>query len=173
VIAERWQGKRLNSPNDIVVRSDGYVYRRELDSYGEYRVTATGAMELIASYRTRPNGIALSPDGKLLYVAKQRGAQRAWDLDPAGKAENERVLIPRLPGGLDGMKVDVRGNLYTPRQSSTSAPSKCQGGAARNRAFGDKDLRTLYITGRTARLRVRMPVEGALQYQAGGSLPDS
>jgi gluconolactonase len=183
VIAERWNGKRLNAPNDIIVREDGNVYftdplftpldRRELDFYGIYRISPAGVMELVASKKTRPNGIALSPDGRLLYVANsdERNVS-AWDIDAAGRTSNERVLIPNLPGGPDGMKVDARGNLYvTARGIQIYSPTgghlgsiEVPGGSARNCAFGDKDFRTLYITGKTALMRVRMPVRGAVHY---------
>lgn len=182
VIADRWQGKRLNAPNDIIVRRDGNIYftdplftpldQRELDFYGVYRISPVGTMELIASPETRPNGIALSPDGTLLYVANSDERNiRVYDLDRDGKASNERILIPELPGGPDGMKVDAKGNLYvTARGIQIYSPAgKHLGsidlpGGARNCAFGDKDFKTLYITGRTALLRVRMSVRGAIHY---------
>jgi gluconolactonase len=95
-----------------------------------------------------------------------------YDLDGAGKASNERLLIPDLPGGPDGMKVDAEGNLYiTSRGIRIYSPAgkhlgsiEVPGGGARNCAFGDKDLKTLYITGRTALMRVRTNVKGAIQY---------
>lgn len=183
VIAERWEGKRLNAPNDIIVRRDGSVYftdplftpldRRELDFYGVFRISPAGVMELLTSQKTRPNGIALSPDEKLLYVANSDEHNvRAYDLDPAGKISNERIVVSELPGGPDGIKVDVRGNLYiTSRGIRIYSPTGTHlgsidlpGGTARNCAFGDKDLKTLYITGRSALLRVRMPVKGAIQH---------
>jgi gluconolactonase len=183
VLADRWQGKRLNAPNDIIVRADGNVYftdplftpldRRDLDFFGIYRISPGGVMDLIASKKTRPNGIALSPDGKLLYVANsdERNVS-AWDLDRTGKALNERVIVPGLPGGPDGMKVDIQGNLYvTARGIQIYSPAgkhlgsiDVPGGVARNCAFGDKDFKTLYITGRTALLRVRVPVKGAIHH---------
>jgi gluconolactonase len=183
VIADRWQGKRLNAPNDIIVRRDGNVYftdplftpleQRELDFYGVYRISPKGVMELVASSKTRPNGIALSPDAKLLYVANTDERNiRVYDLDRDGKASKERILIPELPGGPDGMKVDAEGNLYiTSRGIQIYSPAgkhlgtiDVPGGGARNCAFGDKDFKTLYITGKTALMRVRMNTKGAIQY---------
>jgi gluconolactonase len=182
VVAERWDGKRLNAPNDIIVRRDGHVYftdplftpldQRDLDFYGVYHITPAGALELVASLKTRPNGIALSPDGKLLYVANSDERNiRVYDLDRQGRASAERVLVPQLPGGPDGMKVDAKGNLYvTARGVQIYSPEGRHlgsielPGGARNCAFGDRDLRTLYITGRTALYRVRMPVAGALHH---------
>jgi gluconolactonase len=130
-------------------------------------------MELIAAKQTRPNGIALSPEGKALYVANsdERNVS-AWDLDRTGMASNERVVIPKLPGGPDGMKVDIKGNLYvTARGVQIYSPAgihlgsiEVPGGVARNCAFGGKDFRTLYITGRSALFRVQMPVRGAIHH---------
>jgi gluconolactonase len=79
VIAERFEGKRFNAPNDIVVRRDGHIYfsdplytpldHRDLDFYGLYHLTPKGRLEAISRTQTRPNGVTLSPDGKILYVA--------------------------------------------------------------------------------------------------------
>jgi hypothetical protein len=100
VLAEKWEGRRLNAPNDIVVRRDGHVYftdplfapleKRELDFYGVYHITPKGQMELVAKPKGRPNGIALSPDGKILYVASSDERNiRAYDVDKQRKP-NER-----------------------------------------------------------------------------------
>ena len=80
MLAARFEGKRLNAPNDIVVRRDGHVYftdpafgnqqdTRELDFYGVFHIKTKGELEAIARWKTRPNGITLSPNGRLLYVA--------------------------------------------------------------------------------------------------------
>ncbi len=80
VLAAKFEGKRLNAPSDIVVRRDGNVYftdpafgdqqdARELDFYGVYRIKANGELEAVARWKTRPNGIAVSPNGRLLYVS--------------------------------------------------------------------------------------------------------
>ena len=124
VLAERWQGKRFNAPNDIVVRKDGQVYftdpafgnqqdARELDFYGVFHISHRGELDLVAKSKGRPNGIALSPNGRILYVTNsdQRNV-RAYDLDRNGEASNERVLISNIPGVPDGIKVDEAGNLY-------------------------------------------------------------
>ncbi len=176
-LVDSYQGKRLNAPNDIVVRADGQVYftdplftpldHRDLDIYGVYHVTPGGEMELVASPRGRPNGIALSPNGKILYVGNTDEKNiRAYDLDRKGKASNERILIADLPGGPDGLKADSKGNLYiTARGIQIYSPAgKHLGlidvpGGARNCAFGDRDFRSLYITGRTTLYRVRLNVK--------------
>ncbi len=181
VLADKWEGKRLNAPNDIIVRRDGHVYftdplftpleQRELDFYGVYHITPNGKMSLIAKPKGRPNGIALSPDGKILYVANTDERNiRAYDLDKKGNATNERVLIADLPGGPDGMKVDAKGNLYiTARGIVVYSPQGQPLGRIavpenpRNCAFGDADFKTLYLTGRSL-FRVRLETPGAIQY---------
>lgn len=182
VFVERYQGKQFNAPNDIVVRKDGNVYftdplftpldKRDLDIYGVYRVAPGSAeAELVASPKGRPNGIALSPDGKILYVGNTDEKNiRAYDLSRKGAAANERVLIADLPSGPDGLKTDSKGNLYITARGVRiySRDGKPLGiietpGGARNCAFGDKDLKTLYITGRTTLYSVRVPFKGAIQ----------
>jgi len=182
VLADKWEGKRLNAPNDIVVRRDGHVYftdplftpleNRELDFYGVYDIAPNGKMGLIAKPKGRPNGITLSPDGKILYVANTDERNiRAYDLDRKGHATNERVLIADLPGGPDGIKTDVKGNLYvTARGIAVYSPQGQPLGRIalpenpRNCAFGDADFKTLYLTGRTTLFRVRLETPGAIQY---------
>jgi gluconolactonase len=182
VIADRFEGKRFNAPNDIVVRRDGHVYftdplftkvdRRDLDFYGVYHLTPQGRIEVIARPTGRPNGITLSPDGKILYVANTDERNiHAYDVDRQGRVARERLLISDLPGGPDGMRIDEKGNLYiTSRGIQIYSPEGKHLGAieipggARNCAFGDRDLRTLYITGRTTLYRVRVPIRGARLY---------
>ncbi len=118
VLAERWEGKRLNAPNDIVVRHDGHVYftdpafgdqadHRELDFYGVYHITPRGEMKLVARPQGRPNGIALAPNGRILYVANSdERSIYAYDLTREGDASNERVLISHIDGLPDGVRTD-------------------------------------------------------------------
>jgi gluconolactonase len=181
VLADKWEGKRLNAPNDIIVRRDGHVYftdplftpleQRELDFYGVFHIAPNGKMSLISKPKGRPNGIALSPNGKILYVANTDERNiRAYDLDKKGNASNERVLIADLPGGPDGLKTDVKGNLYiTARGIAVYSPQGQPLGHIavpenpRNCAFGDADFKTLYMTGRSL-FRVRLETPGAIQY---------
>lgn len=181
VLADKFEGKRLNAPNDIVVRRDGHVYfsdplftpleQRELDFYGLYHVTPKGKIEAIARMKTRPNGVTLSPDGRILYVAvTDERSIRAYDLDRAGRASNERVAIANLPGGPDGIRTDVKGNLYiAARGVVVYSPGGQQLGRIptpvnpRNLAFGDSDFRTLYMIGDRL-YRVRLEVPGSVQY---------
>jgi gluconolactonase len=181
VFVDSFEGKRFNAPNDIVVRRDGHVYfsdplftpldQRDLDFYGVYHVTPKGRIEAVARMKTRPNGVTLSPDGKILYVANTDEKNiRAYDLDRSGRASNERVVVADLPGSPDGIRTDVKGNLYVTAQGVAvySPKGELLGRITtpvnpRNLAFGDADLRTLYIVGNTI-FRVRLDVAGAVQY---------
>lgn len=183
VLAERWQGKRLNAPNDIIVRRDGHIYftdpafgnqqdGRELDFYGVYHLSPRGELDVVAKPRGRPNGIALSPNGRVLYVSNADEHNiRAYDLDHNGAASNERVLVSGIEGVANGMRVDEKGNIYlaadkievfAPEGKSLGAietpetPSNC--------AFGDPDFEGLYITARTSVYHVRLNVKGSVQY---------
>jgi gluconolactonase len=128
LLADRYEGKRLSGPNDVVVKSDGAVYftdsvnglrggasgpLRELPFNGVYRVK-DGSITLVDSDRDRPgefpNGIAFSPDEKYLYVTAGFGKTLRWDVQPDGSIANPRTFIP---AGNDGMKVDSKGNLYS------------------------------------------------------------
>jgi sugar lactone lactonase YvrE len=183
VLASRYEGKRLNAPNDIVVRRDGNVYftdpafgnqqdSRELDFYGVFRITTKGDLEPIAKWSTRPNGVALSPNGRILYVAdSDRRSVLALDLDRAGAASNERVFLPKIEGVPGGLRTDEKGNLYVAaKYLSVYSP----GGellkdihlsqSPSNLAFGDPDFSTLYVTARNAVYRIRIGVKGALPY---------
>jgi gluconolactonase len=182
-LAARYQGKRLNAPNDIVVRHDGQIYftdpafgdqqdHRELDFYGIFRISPKGELEPIAKWKTRPNGIALSPDGKILYVAdSDQRSIRAFDLDKSGGASNEHTVIDKIPGVPDGVRIDEKGNIYVAAKGVYAySPDGKQIGnielseTPSNIAFGDGDLSTLFITARTCVYRVRLGVKGALQY---------
>ncbi len=183
VLAERWEGKRFNAPNDIVVRHDGEIYftdpafgnqqdTRELDFYGVFHIGRKGELAIVAKPKGRPNGIALSPNGRILYVTNSDEHNvRAYDLDKNGEASNERILISGVDGVPDGMRVDEKGNLYiaangiaiyTPEGKPlgnlpiAETPSNC--------AFGDPDFQALYITARRSVYRIRLPVKGSVQY---------
>ena len=183
VLASKFEGKRLNAPNDIVVRRDGHVYftdpafgdqqdHRELDFFGVFHITPKGEIEAVAKWKTRPNGITLSPNGKILYVADSDARLiRAYDLDKAGATSNERVAIKDIPGVPDGIRTDENGNIYVAAKFvyAYSENAKLLGTieiheTPSNIAFGDADFEGLYITARTVVYRVRLGVKGALQY---------
>jgi gluconolactonase len=184
VLASRFDGKRLNAPNDIIVRRDGHVYftdpafgaqqdARELDFYGVFHITPKGELELVARWKTRPNGVTLSPNGRTLYVSdSDQRLVRAYDLDGKGVASNERVVVEKISGVPDGIRTDEKGNLYVAAKAVYvySLPNARLlgeipvGETPSNIAFGDPDLETLFITARTSVYRVRLGVKGALQY---------
>src|SRR5271157_5565069 len=124
VLADKWDGKRLNAPNDIVVSKSGHVYftdpafgsqqdTRELDFYGVYHIAPKGQLSVIAKPAGRPNGIALSPSGRILYVANSDERNiRAYDVDREGEVSNERVAVSKIDGIPLGIRTNDKGNLY-------------------------------------------------------------
>lgn len=196
VLADRYEGGRFNGPNDLVVKSNGSIYftdtvwglrgadrdpAREIPFSGFYLIKE-GRVTLLGSDKDAPgtfgNGITLSPDETSLYVtAGTRGTMR-YDVLPDDTIANGRPFVAH---GVDGMKVDERGNLYTtsggtpgvvqitsrdgrplgrlhlPQPDYEPRPRVC----ATNVAFGDADRRALYITACTHLFRLRMKVAGA------------
>lgn len=136
-LADSYEGKRLNSPNDVVVKSNGDLYftdppyglpeqekdpRRELSFSGVYRVAGPGQVTLLLQDLTRPNGLAFSPDEKTLYVTQsdpKRAVVMAYSVKPDGTLGTGRVffdatpLTSQLAGLPDGIKVDAQGNVFT------------------------------------------------------------
>jgi gluconolactonase len=178
-IAERFEGARLNQPNDIAVRSDGTIYftdplfgdPAELDFDGVFRIAPNG--DLTAEYRGEtteaPNGVALSPDESLLYVTDYSAeVVRVFDVATNGSLSEPRTFV--TVAGPDGMAVDEAGNLfvasYDGRSIEVFAPDGehwgtiAVSGAASNCAFGGADGRTLYITTGTVLYRVTLADPG-------------
>jgi gluconolactonase len=183
MIAEMYEGKKLNAPNDVIVRKDGHVYftdpafgsatdRRELDFYGIWHVSPKGELDVVAKWQTRPNGIALSADGKALYVSdSDRHVVVAFDVDRAGQAGNARDIIRNVTGVPGGIRTDVDGRLYVAAKGV--AVYSPQGKLERtllesdntwNCAFGEGDFESLFIAARGSIYRVKIGVKGALQY---------
>lgn len=183
VIADSFEGKKFNAPNDIIVRKDGHIFftdpafgkqadTREMDYYGVYHISPKKVIGLIAKPKGRPNGIALSPNGRILYVANSDERNiRAYDVDKEGKVSNEHELVKGITGVPDGMKVDEKGNLYvtckgvevySPQGAKLASLEFSETPA--NCAFGDPDLMTFYVTARTSLYRVRFTVKGAVQH---------
>ena len=178
-LATHYEGRRLNSPNDIVCKSDGSVYfsdppygvkteLRELDFQGVFRVSPDGkALTLVARDFVKPNGLAFSPDEKIFYIADtELGHIRAFDVNADGTIANSRVFCTvERP---DGFRVDVEGSLYISAMKSVEIFDRA--GTKRgeitlperpaNVAFGDPDRQTLYICARTSLYRVRVNVPG-------------
>ncbi|SDI63144.1 SMP-30/gluconolactonase/LRE family protein [Pseudomonas abietaniphila] len=131
VLADGYAGKPLNSPNDVVVRSDDSVWFTDppfglvSDYMGQqgtpslpanlYRIDSTGTVQCIAEDLEGPNGLAFSPDEKTLYLVESRARPRrivAYDVDRLGEVSNRRVLIDAGEGLPDGLRIDVDGNLW-------------------------------------------------------------
>jgi gluconolactonase len=184
VLVDRFEGKRFNRPNDVVCRSDGSLYftdpglrvplaERELPQAGVYRVAPDGAVTLVADCEY-PNGLAFSPDERVLYVANTRWTQYilALELDAGGAARRRRIFADmssdETDGVPDGMKVDVDGRVYCTGPGGTwvFAPDGARLGIIRtpeipaNLAFGGPDLRTLFFTARTSVYAMRVKTPG-------------
>ena len=196
VLVDRYQNKRLNSPNDLVFHSSGNLYftdppyglpkryedpARELDYCGVYRLTPNGKLTLMTTEMTRPNGIALSPDEKTLYVAQSDPKAAIWKTFPVksdgtlGKGKlfyDATRWVSQRPGLPDGMAVDQAGNIWATAPGGVlifSAKGKLlgrldTGERTANCTFGD-DGHSLYITADMYLCRVRTKATG-LGYRA-------
>jgi gluconolactonase len=179
VLAERWEGKRLNAPDDLAVSKGDHVYftdpafgeqsdHRELDFYGVYHLPPKGPLKLVAKPAGRPNGIAISPNGRVLYVTNSDERNvRAYDLDHNGDASGERVLVSGIAGVPAGIRVNEKGELYIATAKGIAIytaggqpvhtiemhdrPSNC--------AF-DAGGKMLYVTARGFLYRIRMDGKG-------------
>jgi gluconolactonase len=189
VLADRYDGKRLNSPNDLVYRSDGALYftdppfglpkafddaRKELPFSGVYRVR-DGQVTLLTKELRGPNGIAFSPDERYLYVDNwdlERKVLMRYDVGSDGTIGNGKVFhdFTRLPEpvALDGIKVDQRGDVYVSAPGGIwilSPEGKALGRIVppehdANFAWGDADGKALYLTASTGLYRIRLDVAG-------------
>jgi sugar lactone lactonase YvrE len=180
-LATHYEGKRLNSPNDVAVRSDGGVYftdppygvkagDRELEFQGVYRIAADGKLTLLVDDFDKPNGLCFSPDEKVLYIADtDRQWLKAFDVKADGTLENGRVFCRADEMRPDGIKCDMRGDvlvaavdgvwIYGPGGELIQKIATPERPA--NLAFGSKDGRTLYITAQTSIYSVLMRYPGA------------
>jgi gluconolactonase len=185
-LADRYQGKRLNSPNDAVYHKNGDLYftdppygllknvddsSKELPFQGVFRLRKSGQLELITKDIARPNGIAFSPDQRLLYVANSdwpKGPWMVFDVSTEGDVSNGRVFKDAPPGAQgvfgDGMKVDHLGNIYATGPGGVWIMDKSgkdlgriltQGTATANVAF-NADRTALFITADSLLLRVKL-----------------
>jgi gluconolactonase len=189
VLADRFKGKRLNSPNDLVYRSDGSLYftdppfglpaafddpAKELGFSGVFRVK-DGVVTLLTTELSGPNGIAFSPDEKYLYVDNwdlKRKVLMRYDVKPDGTLGQGKVFYDFTgdpePVALDGIKVDVEGNVYVSAPGGVWILSPAGKALGRivppehdaNFAFGDADGKSLYLTASTGLYRIRVNVPG-------------
>jgi gluconolactonase len=190
VLADHYEGKRLNSPNDLVYRSDGTLYftdppaglrpvnrefpQKELSFNGVFLIAKDGTLRLATKEVSFPNGLAFSPDEKYLYVddtAKQLIMRFAVQSDGslgAGQLFFDMSPLKQQPGVADGMKVDKKGDLYCTGPGGIlviSPEGKHLGTISAtelpaNVAFGDSDGKTLYMAARTGLYRIHLKVEG-------------
>ena len=183
ILIDKQDGKRLNRPNDVICRSDGTLFftdpslrvpvqDRDVGEGAVYRLTPDGQCHLVA-WVEYPNGLALSPDEKTLYVANTRWTQyiHAIELDRTGNMVRRRIFadmsIDATNGVPDGMKVDITGRVFCTGATGTwvFAPDGTKIGiietpeVCANVAFGGPDLRTLMFTASTSvyTLRVKTP----------------
>ncbi len=188
VVANSYQGMRLNRPNDVVVRSsDGSIYFTNpgapdpgfpLSYSGVYRVSADlGTISLLVSDFAFPNGLVFSPDESILYIADYRGGRiRAFDVNPNGMLNlaSDRVFcqliapVPITPYGPDGMKVDVEGNVYSSGPGGVWIIDPAgnhlgtihTGAQTTNVGWGGDDWKTLFVTTFGSLYRIQMKVAG-------------
>ncbi len=191
-LADKHDGKRFNSPNDLAYHPNGDLYftdppyglpkgmddpAKEIPHQGVYRVKPDGTVTLLSKELSRPNGIAFSPDYKTLYVANSDGDRPIWMAFPvtadgtlgAGKVffDATALVKAKKPGGPDGLKVDVKGNLFATGPGGVlvfSPAGKHLGTLATgvptaNCGFGD-DGSTLYITANDKLVRVKTTTKG-------------
>jgi len=189
VLADRYEGRRLNSPNDLVYRSDGTLYftdppfglpmafddpAKELPFSGVYMLK-NGRLTLLTKELSGPNGIAFSPDEKYLYVDNwdlKRKVLMRYQVNPDGTLSNGMVFHDFTgdpePVALDGIKVDMEGNVYVSAPGGVWILSPAGKPLGRilppehdaNFAFGDEDGKSLYLTASTGIYRVRVNIPG-------------
>jgi gluconolactonase len=189
VLADKFEGKHLNSPNDLVYRSDGILYftdppfglpkffddkRKELPFSGVFAVK-DNTIQLVTKDFTGPNGIAFSPDEKYLYVSdwdEKKKVVMRYEVEPGGSVKNGKVFfdMTKAPGedALDGMKIDKGGNLYVSGPGGLwilSPEGKHLGTIIgpkhpHNFAWGGADGKTLYLCARSGLYRIKLNIEG-------------
>jgi len=187
VLADRYDGRRFNGPNDVVVKSDGSIYFTDtfgglrlrdkdpgigLDIQGVYMIK-DGKVTLLVKDLPNPNGLAFSPDESVLYANSGRDRfVKRYEVKPDGTLGDGRMFLDisgeKAPGITDGMKVDTKGNLWTTGAGGVwiVSPEGRHLGTiltpelAANLAFGDADRKTLYIAARTSIYKIRVNVVG-------------
>jgi gluconolactonase len=187
VLAEKWNGKRLNSPNDLTIDTKGRIYftdpryvgdeKREIDTESVYRIDPDGTVTQIITDVQKPNGIILSPDMKTLYLADSnpKGNQHllAFPLKEDGTVGEKKLLHDfGKDRGIDGMSVDAKGNIYgAAGQGKTGgvyvfSPEGKQLAfiptpeTPTNCVFGGKDRKALYVTAGKSLYRINLNIEG-------------
>ena len=189
VLADHWQGKRFNSPNDVVLGPDSAFYftdptldlvkgeKQEIPFEGVYRLDAQGKVTLLTRELTQPNGLAFSPDGKLFYVddSEQRNI-RVYHFHPDGTVSDGRIFASEKGEGEDGVpdgiRIDKNGNLFVtgPKGIWIWSPAGVHLGTIElpeqpaNMAWGGKDHSDLYITATTSVYLLHTRTHGFVPY---------
>jgi gluconolactonase len=185
--ADNWNGKRFNSPNDLTIDLKGRVYftdpryvgneKREIDTESVYRIDPDGGVTQIISDVTKPNGIIISPDQKTLYLAEShpKGNRQllSYPLKEDGTVGAKKILHDfGKDRGIDGMSIDVKGNLYaTAGQGKTGGVYIFTGEGKKigfiatpetpsNCVFGGRDRKMLYVTAGRSLYRIQLSIEG-------------
>jgi gluconolactonase len=191
ILADHFEGKKLNSPNDVIIGPDGAIYftdptldlvegeKQEIPYQGVYRLDDKGNLRLLTKDLTQPNGLAFSPDGKHFYVDDDDKRNiHVYDVASDGSLTNGRIFGEE-PGGKhegvpDGIKVDKNGNLFVTGPKGIwvwDAKGNHLGTIVMpeqpaNLTWGDKDYRTLYITATTSVYRLKLKTQGFVPYLA-------
>jgi len=190
VLADKYEGTRFNSPNDVVLGPDGALYftdptldlpkgeKQEIPFQGVYRVASDGSVRLLTRDLAQPNGLAFSPDGRRLYIDdSERRDIRVYDVGPDGMLTNGRLFGkeegPPHSGVPDGIRVDREGNVFVtgPLGIWIWDPNGTHLGTIvipeqpANLAWGDPDYRTLYITATTSVYRLKTKTRGFVPYE--------
>jgi gluconolactonase len=190
ILADHYDGKKFNSPNDVIVGPDGALYftdptldlvegeKQEISFQGVYRLDRKGNVKLLTKDLIQPSGLAFSPDGKRFYVDdSEKRNIRVYDVAADGTLTNGRIFGEE-PGGKgdgvpDGMKVDKKGNIFVTGPKGIwvwDAKGNHLGTIAMpeqpaNLTWGDKDDRTLYITATTSVYRLETKTRGFVPYK--------
>jgi len=191
VLADKYEGKRFNSPNDVVLGPDGALYftdptldlpkgeKQEIPFQGVFRLRSDGTVRLLTQELVQPNGLAFSPDGRRLYIDDSKTREiHVYDVGSSGELSNGRLFGkeegPPHSGVPDGMKVDLKGNLFVTGPlgiwvwdaNGNHLGTIVMPEQPANLAWGDADFRTLYITATTSVYQLKTKTRGFVPYMA-------